>query len=213
MKRLLFLAACVALAGASCAEDKTTTIAADRREAVAADAKNPVVVMETLMGTIKIELDDAKAPGTVKNFLAYVDDKFYDGTIFHRIIPDFMIQGGGFEEGLGKARTPAEVKAKEKKTRDPIKNESGNGLSNVRGSIAMARTRDLDSATAQFFINVVDNSSKLDRPRYCVFGKVIEGMDVVDKIKNVKTQALIPGVFEDVPEEDVVIKSVRRADK
>jgi cyclophilin family peptidyl-prolyl cis-trans isomerase len=180
------------------------------------EAKNPVVVMETSLGTIKIELDEAKAPSTVKNFLAYVDDKFYDGTIFHRVIPDFMVQGGGFEPGVSKATNGREVKEKEKKTKDPIKNEASNGLSNRRGTIAMARTNDPDSATAQFFINVKDNSRGLDpKPGsagYCVFGKVIDGMDVVDKIRRVETKSVIPDQFEDVPVEDVVIKSVRRAD-
>jgi cyclophilin family peptidyl-prolyl cis-trans isomerase len=204
MRRLFFTTfACGLLAVAACAEDKST---------VTADGTKPVVVMETSLGTIKIELDDAKAPVTVKNFLQYVDDKFYDGTTFHRVIPTFMIQGGGFEPGLKDAKNGRDIQAKEKKTRDPIKNESGNGLSNKRGTIAMARTNDPDSATAQFFINVADNS-RLDNARYCVFGKVIDGMDVVDKIKNVKTKAVIPGVFEDVPVEDVVIKTVRRADK
>jgi len=176
--------------------------------------KKPVVIMETSMGTIKIELDAEKAPITVKNFLSYVDDKFYDGTIFHRVIEDFMIQGGGFQQDG----------YKEKKTKAGIKNESKNGLSNVRGSIAMARTNDPDSATGQFFINSVDNSRKLDAAAlrgvgYAVFGKVIEGQDVVDKIRAVKTgvrELTTPqgkGPFEDVPLEDVVIKSVRRAEK
>jgi cyclophilin family peptidyl-prolyl cis-trans isomerase len=166
-------------------------------------AEKPVVVVETSLGTIKIELDEEKAPITVKNFLGYVDDKFYDGVVFHRIIKDFMIQGGGFEPGL-----------KQKKTKEPIKNEAANGLSNVRGTIAMARTSDPDSATAQFFINTVDNSKTLDRSNegsagYAVFGKVVDGMDVVDKIREVKTG--VKGGFRDVPIEDVVIKSVRRA--
>jgi cyclophilin family peptidyl-prolyl cis-trans isomerase len=161
--------------------------------AIAAD--NPVVVMETSMGTIKIELDAAKAPITVKNFLQYVDDKFYDGTIFHRVIPTFMIQGGGLEPGM-----------KEKTTRESIKNESGNGLSNQRGTIAMARKPDPDSATAQFFINVVNND-RLDPARYCVFGKVIDGMDVVDKIRDVRTATREQ--HQNVPVEDVIIKSVR----
>jgi cyclophilin family peptidyl-prolyl cis-trans isomerase len=160
-----------------------------------ASAANPVVVMETSKGTIKIELNAEKAPITVQNFLKYVEDKHYDGTIFHRVIDGFMIQGGGFEPGM-----------KEKKTRDAIKNESGNGLKNDRGAIAMARTQDLDSATAQFYINVVDNA-KLDELKYCVFGKVIDGMDVVDKIKDVKTTT--KGAHKNVPEEDVVIKSVK----
>lgn len=173
--------------------------------ALPAQAADPVVVMETSMGTIKIELFPDKAPATVKNFLGYVDDKFYDGTVFHRVIgkensgKDFMIQGGGFEPGM-----------KQKKTKDPIVNEAKNGLSNKRGTLAMARTSDPDSATAQFFINVKDNDF-LDRSEdsagYAVFGKVIEGMDVVDKIKAVKTGR------GDVPVEDVIIKSVRRAEK
>jgi cyclophilin family peptidyl-prolyl cis-trans isomerase len=164
--------------------------------ALAADDK-PVVVMETSLGTIKIELDPQKAPITVKNFLSYVDDKFYDGTIFHRVISNFMIQGGGFQPGM-----------KQKETKAPIKNESGNGLKNVRGAIAMARTSDLNSATAQFYINTVDNL-RLDDARYCVFGKVIEGMDVVDKIRRVETRNV--GPHGDVPVQDVVIKSVRVA--
>jgi cyclophilin family peptidyl-prolyl cis-trans isomerase len=164
-----------------------------------ARAANPVVVMETSMGTVKIELLEDKAPITVKNFLAYVEGKHYDGTIFHRVIPDFMIQGGGFEPGL-----------KQKETKDPIKNEASNGLSNVRGTLAMARTNDPDSATAQFFINVKDNKflDKNDTSAgYAVFGKVIEGMDIVDKIKGVRTGT--KGRHENVPNEDVVIKSIR----
>ena len=173
-----------------------------------ARAANPVVVMETSMGTIKIELFEDKAPITVKNFLQYVEDKHYDGTIFHRVIPTFMIQGGGFEPGL-----------KEKKTRAPIKNEASNGLSNLKYTVAMARVgqdvgdvKAADSATAQFFINVKDNTG-LDKARaedgegYCVFGRVIEGTDVVDKIKNVETGN--SKGFMNVPTKDVVIKSVR----
>jgi cyclophilin family peptidyl-prolyl cis-trans isomerase len=132
----------------------------------------------------------------VENFLKYVDDKHYDGLLFHRVIPNFMIQGGGFEPGL-----------KERKTRAPIKNESGNGLSNARGSIAMARTNVLDSATSQFFINVVDNN-RLDGMKYCVFGKVTSGMEVVDKIRASPTGSA--GGHDDVPAIDVVIKSVKR---
>jgi peptidyl-prolyl cis-trans isomerase B (cyclophilin B) len=165
-------------------------------------ADNPVVIMETSMGTITIELFKDKAPITVENFLKYVDDKHYDGVIFHRVIPNFMVQGGGFEPGM-----------KERKTRAPIKNESANGLSNERGTLAMARTPQPDSASAQFFINVVDNKF-LDRAQardgvgYCVFGKVTSGMDVVDKIKAVETGNV--GGHGDVPKQDVVIKSVRR---
>jgi cyclophilin family peptidyl-prolyl cis-trans isomerase len=159
---------------------------------------NPVVVIETSMGNIKVELYEDKAPITVKNFLKYVEDKHYDGTIFHRVIADFMIQGGGLLPNM-----------KEKQARNPIKNESFNGLSNKRGTIAMARTNVADSATAQFFINVKDNTN-LDRANtqdqvgYCVFGNVTEGMDVVDKIRKVQT------VAEDVPLEPVLIKSIRK---
>jgi cyclophilin family peptidyl-prolyl cis-trans isomerase len=168
----------------------------------AAADKNPIVVMDTSMGKIEIELNREKAPITVNNFLSYVDKKFYDGTIFHRVIENFMIQGGGFEPGM-----------KEKTTQPPIKNESSNGLSNKRGTIAMARTNDPNSATAQFYINVEDNSAGLDKARardgvgYCVFGKVINGMDVVDKIRKVKTTSKFG--HGNVPVEDVVIKSVR----
>ncbi len=166
-----------------------------------ARAANPVVAVETNHGTFKIELFEDKAPGTVKNFLKYAEDKHYDGTIFHRVIPTFMIQGGGFEPGM-----------KEKKSRDPIKNESSNGLSNLKGTIAMARTGEPNSATAQWYVNVKDNTF-LDKAKaadgvgYCVFGRVIEGLDVVDKIKAVDTDTVKS--FENVPTTDVVIKSVK----
>jgi cyclophilin family peptidyl-prolyl cis-trans isomerase len=177
-----------------------------------APAPNPVVVIETSMGTIKAELYLDRSPDTVKNFLMYVDDKHYDGTVFHRVIPDFMIQGGGFEPGSLEQND-------ERQTREPIKNESNNGLLNERGTLAMARTGEPDSATSQFFINVKDNRF-LDRARardkvgYCVFGKVIEGMAVVDKIRNVETHTVKSGrgEHENVPKEDVVIKSIRRAE-
>jgi peptidyl-prolyl cis-trans isomerase B (cyclophilin B) len=164
-------------------------------------AKNPVVVMDTSEGSIKIELAADKAPETVKNFLQYVTDKHYDGLVFHRVISGFMIQGGGFEPGM-----------RQRKTRATIKNESTNGLSNKRGTIAMARTSDPDSASSQFFINVVDNGG-LDRKQasdghgYCVFGHVTEGMDVVDKIRAAKTGSKMG--HGDVPIKDVVINSVR----
>ncbi len=172
-----------------------------------AQAKNPVVAIDTSMGTIKVELFEDKAPITVKNFLNYVDKRHYDGTIFHRVIPGFMIQGGGYTSDL-----------KEKKTNDPIKNESFNGLSNQRGTIAMARTPRPDSATAQFFINTVDNdfldkSKARDGVGYAVFGKVIDGMDVVDKIRNVKTNGDQGEPMPNKPIEDVVIKSIRVVDK
>ena len=165
------------------------------------DEKGPVVVLDTSKGAIEIELYSGKAPETVRNFLGYVNDRFYDGTVFHRVIPTFMIQGGGFTEDMT-----------QKKTKEPIKNESANGLKNERGTIAMARTADPHSATAQFFINVVDNAF-LDKDRgqdgwgYCVFGKVIKGMEVVDAIKTVPTGA--QKGMRDVPTEPVTIKSVR----
>jgi len=160
---------------------------------------NPRVLLQTSLGDITLELDEAKAPVSTANFLSYAEEGFYNGTIFHRVIADFMIQGGGFEPGM-----------KQKKTKAPIKNESSNGLSNVRGSVAMARTSDLNSATAQFYINTVDNASNLDRAQYCVFGKVVEGMDVVDKIRAVKTTRA--GGHGDVPASDVTILTARRVD-
>ncbi len=161
-----------------------------------------VVVVETSLGKIEIELAPEKAPKTVANFLAYVDGKFYDGVVVHRVIENFMIQGGGFEPGM-----------KEKKARAPVENEAGNGLSNLRGTVALARAAAADSGTCQFFINAKDNPwlDRTDGPGkdgYCVFGKVVAGMDVVDKIRAVKTGTA--GAFTDVPTEDVVIKSVSR---
>lgn len=164
-------------------------------------AKATVVVMETNMGAIEIELNEEKAPITVKNFLAYVDSKFYNGLIFHRVIDNFMIQGGGYDE-----------KMKEKATKAPIKNEASNGLRNDTGTIAMARTADPNSATAQFFINVSDNSSlnypSPDGHGYAVFGKVTSGMHVVNRIKKVKTGDL--NGHQNVPMDPVIIKSVKR---
>jgi cyclophilin family peptidyl-prolyl cis-trans isomerase len=148
------------------------------------EGSHPTVLMETSMGNIKIELYEKLAPVTVTNFLRYVDEKFFDGTIFHRVMVDFMIQGGGFEPGALAANR------EKKNTHEPIANEAYNGLANARGSIAMARTGDPNSATAQFFINVKDNPF-LNRARaqdgfgYTVFGQVVEGMDVVDKIRQV----------------------------
>jgi peptidyl-prolyl cis-trans isomerase B (cyclophilin B) len=164
-------------------------------------AEKTVVVLETSLGTIKLELDPEKAPLTVQNFLGYVDEGFYDGTVFHRVIPTFMVQGGGMEPGM-----------KQKRTKAPLKNESANGLRNQRGTVAMARTQVADSATSQFFINVTDNGF-LDKAQagdgvgYCVFGKVIEGMDVVDKIKAVPTTT--KAGHENVPVTDVILQSAR----
>ena len=179
----------------------------------AAFGANPVVEIKTSKGSIKVELFEDKAPGTVKNFLKYVKDKHYDGTIFHRVKSDFMIQGGGFTKGFGDVTDEPGLKAKEKKTGAPIKNESTNGLSNEKGTIAMARTSKPDSATAQFYINTVDNAfldkkNARDKVGYCVFGKVVSGMDVVDKIKESKTKSILGGAMANVPVDEVVIESV-----
>ena len=159
-----------------------------------------MVKLHTNFGTITLELNAEKAPVTVENFLNYVRSGFYNGTIFHRVISNFMIQGGGMEPGM-----------KEKATNAPIKNEADNGLSNERGTIAMARTMEPHSASAQFFINVKDNtfldhrSPTADGWGYAVFGRVVDGMDVVDKIKDVATGNA--GYHQDVPLEDVIIES------
>jgi peptidyl-prolyl cis-trans isomerase B (cyclophilin B) len=167
------------------------------------------------VGTVKIELFADKAPITVKNFLTYVDEKHYDGTIFHRVMPDFMIQGGHFQKGFAKARTYEEAEKLGKPTHGNIKNEAKNGPSNTRGTLAMARQNAPHTASDQFFINVVDNSKKLDPGKltpdgYAVFGKVIDGMDVIDKIKKVETLEQSRAGHEAVPVEDVIIESVRR---
>ncbi len=159
------------------------------------------VILNTNHGPITIELDDEHAPKTVENFLSYANEGFYNNTVFHRVINGFMIQGGGFEPGM-----------KQKPTKAQIKNEANNGLKNTTGTIAMARTNDPHSATAQFFINVAENdflNFKSESPQgwgYAVFGKVTDGMDVVNKIKGVKTGT--SGFHQDVPKEDVVIQSV-----
>lgn len=177
--------------------------APEKPRPAAADDDHPRVVLSTSKGDIVLELDRKNAPVTVANFLAYVDAKHYDGLIFHRVIDGFMIQGGGPDADM-----------KEKPTKAPIKNEAGNGLKNLRGTIAMARTNEPDSATAQFFINVKDNDF-LDRNAagagYAVFGKVVSGMDVVDKIKGVATREV--NGAQDVPREPIIIKSAKRAEK
>jgi peptidyl-prolyl cis-trans isomerase B (cyclophilin B) len=166
---------------------------------------DPLVEITTNHGTFVVELDPARAPETVANFLAYVDAGHYDGTVFHRVIPTFMIQGGGFDERLEK-----------KPTRPAVRNEATNGLKNTRGTVAMARTSDPHSATAQFFVNVVDNVS-LDHQApdgagwgYCVFGRVTEGMDVVDAIRREPTGAAGP-FTKDAPLRTVSITHARRA--
>jgi len=168
--------------------------------AAAANAANERVVLQTSKGAIELELYPDKAPVTVANFLKYVDAGYYDGVIFHRVIPDFMIQAGGYDAKM-KARVP----------NAPIVNESKNGLPNVTGSISMARLSAPDSATGQFFINVADNTElnyRVGRPGYTVFGKVTSGIDVVGAIAAVKTGSL--GGMDDVPVEPVVILSARR---
>ena len=177
---------------AACDADKLDT-------SLLKDKSNPVVKLETNKGAIYIELYKKDAPLSVDNFIKYVNSGFYNGTIFHRVINGFMIQGGGFEPGM-----------KQKKTKKPIKNEASNGLHNVRGTLAMARTQVVDSATSQFFINVVDNlfldfkSKQADQYGYAVFGAVVSGMDIVDMIRQEKTTTV--GYFRDVPEADILIK-------
>ena len=161
-----------------------------------------MIVLKTNFGDITLALDHEHAPETAKNFEEYVKEGFYDGVIFHRVISNFMIQGGGFEPGMT-----------QKPTRAPIQNEANNGLSNKTGTVAMARTMDPHSASAQFFINVKDNdfldhsAETMEGWGYAVFGKVVDGMDVVEKIKNVPTT--MKGGHQDVPAEDVIIESAR----
>jgi len=196
MKRLITLLSVMLLlaCGPQSGAEETTA---------AATSDNPRVLMQTTLGDMVIELYPAKAPKTVANFLKYVDDGFYNGTIFHRVINGFMIQGGGF--------TPDMVK---KETRAPIMNEADNGLRNTIGTIAMARTMEPHSATAQFFINVANNAPldfREKTPRawgYAVFGRVIKGMDVVQEIKSAATTT--KGMYRDVPVENIIIKKVSR---
>ena len=165
-----------------------------------AAADNPRVVMETSMGTMVIELYPDKAPITVKNFLDYVDSGFYDGTIFHRVIPGFVLQGGGFDAEMEKKKNSA-----------PIKNEADNGLRNLRATLSMARTSQINSATSQFFINLKNNSNLDHGSRdfgYAVFAKVVKGISVIDKIAGIKTTT--KGHYRDVPAEPVFITSAKR---
>ncbi len=200
MSRKMLLAGllCLLTAGlAGAADEKKPTEASTP---AVTKGKAVVVLMETTMGNIKIELYPEKAPKTVENFLTYVKEGFFTDTIFHRVIPGFMIQGGGFNKNLDL-----------KQGKPPISLESQNGLKNTRGAIAMARTGDPNSATSQFFINVKDNPN-LDYPKpdgngYAVFGKVLEGMDVADKIVAVPTTT--KGAYNDVPIDPILIKSVK----
>jgi cyclophilin family peptidyl-prolyl cis-trans isomerase len=208
MKRAvgILMAVLVAHVAGSCFAQGSNAPAAKQEEkkTAATQQQNTVVLIKTSMGNIKVELFDTQAPETVKNFLQYVDAKFYEGTIFHRVVDTALIQGGGFTKELV-----------EKPAKQPIKNEASVDRKNLRGTIAMARKDKPDSATCQFFINVMDNDRIFDKDTaqdkigYCVFGKVIEGMDVVDKIKSVKTGG--HGRFKkELPIEDVIIKEVSR---
>ena len=184
LKKLLLTACSVAFATSVMASDKT-----------------PHVLLDTRFGQVEIELNAEKAPISTKNFLEYIDSGFYNNTIFHRVIPGFMAQGGGFTDQMV-----------QKPTRDPIRNEASNGLANTRGTLAMARTSDPNSATSQFFINVADNdflNPGRDRG-YAVFGKVTKGMEVVDQIVNSPTT--IKAGMRDVPADPVYIKSAKRID-
>ncbi|MCW2476982.1 MULTISPECIES: peptidylprolyl isomerase A [unclassified Symbiopectobacterium] len=167
--------------------------------AIAAPTATTRVLLTTSEGNIELALDNQKAPVSVKNFVEYVNSGFYNGTTFHRVIPGFMVQGGGFVDEM-----------KQKATNPPIKNEADNGLRNVRGTIAMARTAEKDSATSQFFINIADNAF-LDHGQrdfgYAVFGKVVKGMDVADKISQVQTSNV--GPYQNVPSKPIVIKSAK----
>lgn len=188
--------ACVVLTLSSCKKDE------EAKKLGVRNMDNPMIQMKTSLGSVVIELYEEAAPISVENFIMYAKEGYYEGTVFHRVISGFMVQGGGFEPGM-----------KQKEPRAPIKNEAKNGLKNERGTLAMARTNVVDSATSQFFINIVDNSFldyQGDDPAkygYAVFGKVIKGMDIVDLIKDVKTTRV--GYFSDVPEKDVLIEEMK----
>ncbi len=207
MKNLLIIFSFLVWSLTACSSD-TTDIATgtdnatqSNGEKMAANTTNPKVKIETTLGDIVLELDAQNAPVSTQNFMTYVKAGHYDGTIFHRVIPNFMIQGGGMNPDMS-----------EKETRAPIKNEANNSLKNERGTVAMARTNDPHSATSQFFINVKDNGflnftrEDMQGWGYAVFGKVVEGMDVVDKIEAVKTGN--KGYHQDVPQEPVIMKKV-----
>ncbi len=202
--RTLVAAVALVAVGASCPAQQEAMAPNSAETVVAQKEKAPMLIMETSLGNVTIELWPDKAPVTVENFLKYVDEKFFDGTIFHRVIPGFVIQGGGMTAQMS-----------QKKTHAPIKNEATNGEKNLRGTLSMARTQVVDSATSQFFVSLKDNGF-LDHTSptpqgfgYAVFGKVVKGMDVIDKIAQVKTGN--HGMHQDVPVEPVLIKSLRRA--
>jgi len=212
MRRFLCFAVTLALAvfaatsGGCRGEDEPSTSTGNEkgRTQVNKEVSNPVVLIETSMGVIRVELWPDKAPATVENFLRYVDERHYDGLVFHRVMDGFMIQGGGMHEDM-----------RQKRTHEPVANEASPGLRNERGTIAMARTSEINSATSQFFINLKYNNFLDQKDRtpqgfgYCVFGKVIDGMDVVDRIAKVRTHRV--GQHKAVPVETVEIVSVRVA--
>ena len=204
MKKWMAIMWLAAFCGSLKAQEGTTVTATNSASSAKSEVKNPVVIIETSLGTVRAELWPDKAPLTVSNFLSYADAEFYDGLIFHRVINGFMIQGGGFTADMN-----------QKAARPVIKNEARKDVPNQRGTLAMARTMVVDSATCQFFINLVDNSflnHKDDSAQgfgYCAFGKVTDGMDVVDRIGKVKTT--VKAGQRDVPAEAVTIKSIRRA--
>ena len=199
MKSFLKIALIGFLTSFALGQDPAQKTIEGKKPGKSAPAKEATVIMSTSLGEIHIELDSKSAPLTVENFLKYVDSKHYDGTIFHRVIGNFMIQGGGFEPGM-----------KQKPTRAPIKNEANNGVANKVGTVAMARTMEPHSASAQFFINVADNAflnhsaPTVQGWGYAVFGEVVEGMDVVEKIKGVATT--MKSGHKDVPVDDVIIE-------
>lgn len=202
MKRILTFFFILALGLAACGGNAdSTTKAAEQTTSGGSMSDNPKVLIETSKGNITLELDAENAPQTVANFVGYVNDGFYDGTVFHRVIPNFMVQGGGMNPDMS-----------EKSTKSPIQNEANNGLKNDRGTVAMARTNAPHSASSQFFINVADNgflnfkAETLQGWGYAVFGKVTDGMDVVDEIVAVKTGN--HGGHQDVPAEPVLMNKV-----
>ncbi len=202
MKRLIYISFLV-LSLAACGADKTTPEQATNATQSNGEkmATNPQVKIETTLGDITLELDATNAPISTENFISYVKDGHYDGTIFHRVIPNFMVQGGGMNPDMS-----------EKTSKASIKNEANNGLKNDKGTVAMARTNDPHSASAQFFINVKDNdflnfrSEDMQGWGYAVFGKVVDGMDVVDKIEKVQTGD--KGFHQDVPQDEVILNKV-----
>jgi peptidyl-prolyl cis-trans isomerase A (cyclophilin A) len=210
MRRRVLIASALLLTAVAC---RTSSPLAESASAAAGTQAtkgedSPIVVIDTSVGLITVQLDRAKAPITVENFLKYVDKGFYDGMVFHRVMPGFMIQGGGMEDLNGTLQEKTEGAFA------PIKNESKNGLANARGTIAMARTSRPDSATSQFFINHTDNRGLDQAPGgYCVFGKVLDGLDVVDAIAKVQTttkQDKYGNSHENVPVKPVKINSIKR---